>query len=147
MWNPHFVILTLDFDYAGRPCGGRINNYLLEKSRVVGQLKMERNFHVFYQLCKGAEGKLRESCKIESCDQFRYLARSGCFDVEGMDDVAEYEATRRAMSHVGLSNKACGPNPVPEPNLNPHKDPNHRPSTLFSSWWLRSCTWATSSSK
>ena len=88
MWNPHFVILTLDFDYAGRPCGGRINNYLLEKSRVVGQLKMERNFHVFYQLCKGAEGKLRESCKIESCDQFRYLARSGCFIVWRMDGMS-----------------------------------------------------------
>ena len=67
---------------------------------------MERNFHVFYQLCKGAEGKLREACRIESCDQFRYLSRSGCFDVEGIDDVVEYQATRNAMAHIGLSKKA-----------------------------------------
>jgi myosin-5 len=41
------------FDGAGRICGAKITNYLLEKVRVVRLAENERNYHIFYYLCAG----------------------------------------------------------------------------------------------
>lgn len=57
--------------------GGHISHYLLEKSRICGQSKGERSYHIFYQLCAGAPDQLRQQLKISSPDTFQYLQK-GC---------------------------------------------------------------------
>lgn len=54
--------LELQFNAQGEPVGANITNYLLEKSRVVGQIMNERNFHIFYQFTKAASSNHRGTC-------------------------------------------------------------------------------------
>ena len=45
--------IRIHFGLTGKLASGDIDTYLLEKSRVVFQLKAERCFHIFYQICSG----------------------------------------------------------------------------------------------
>ncbi|KAJ5917267.1 Myosin-1 [Penicillium verhagenii] len=95
--------LELEFNSNGEPVGANITNYLLEKSRVVGQITNERNFHIFYQFTKGAPQKYRDSFGIQQPQSYLYTSRSKCFDVPGVDDLAEFKDTLDAMQMIGMS--------------------------------------------
>ena len=66
--------------------GARVRKYLLEKSRVVSQVKGERNFHVFYYLSDGAPAALRSKLKLQGSENYRYLnsATGGKVDDAGV---------------------------------------------------------------
>jgi myosin-1 len=96
------------FDYAGDPVGGRVTNYLLEKSRVVGPAVGERNFHAFYQVCKGASAGDRETYCIEGVEYYYYLSQTECYDVQGIDDVSDYKEMVEALKVIGLSDEEIG---------------------------------------
>ena len=95
--------LSLQFNAQGEPVGADITNYLLEQSRVVGQITNERNFHIFYQFTKGASKNYRDQFGVQTPDKYDYTSRSKCFNVDGIDDLAEYQDTLNAMRIIGLS--------------------------------------------
>jgi myosin I len=95
--------LQIHFNSNGEPVGADITNYLLEKTRVVGQITNERNFHIFYQFTKGASENYRTIYGIQQPETYAYLSRSKCYDVDGIDDLAEYRDTMNAMNVIGLS--------------------------------------------
>ena len=95
--------LQIHFNERGEPTGADITNYLLEKSRVVGQIANERNFHIFYQFTKGASSQYQQLYGIQKPETYVYTSRSRCFDVDGIDDVAEFQETLNAMKVIGLS--------------------------------------------
>lgn len=94
--------LQIHFNRAGEPVGADIVNYLLEKTRVTGQITNERNFHIFYQLTKGAPSQYQQQYGIQGPETYLYTSRSKCFDVEGIDDLAEFQDTLNAMKIIGL---------------------------------------------
>ncbi|PFH55566.1 hypothetical protein XA68_18031 [Ophiocordyceps unilateralis] len=95
--------LQIHFNSTGEPVGADITNYLLEKTRVVGQITNERNFHIFYQFTKGAPRQYQEVYGIQRPETYLYTSRSKCFDVDGIDDVAEFQDTVKSMKTIGLS--------------------------------------------
>jgi len=95
--------LQIHFNANGEPVGADITNYLLEKTRVVGQIANERSFHIFYQFAKGASENYRTMFGVQQPETYAYLSRSKCFNVDGIDDLAEFRDTLQAMKIIGLS--------------------------------------------
>ncbi|KAM9309228.1 LOW QUALITY PROTEIN: myosin IEb [Pholidichthys leucotaenia] len=93
----------IQFSRGGAPDGGKISNFLLEKSRVVSQNNGERNFHIYYQLLNGATAEQRENLGVTTPDYYYYLNQSGTYTVEDVNDKKEFADTMEAMSVVGLS--------------------------------------------
>ncbi|KFQ64802.1 Unconventional myosin-If, partial [Pelecanus crispus] len=83
----------IQFSRGGEPDGGKISNFLLEKSRVVSQNECERNFHIYYQLLEGASQEQRQNLGIMSPDYYYYLNQSDTYRVEGTDDRSEFHET------------------------------------------------------
>lgn len=99
----HGKFLEILFNAQNEPAGAHITNYLLEKNRVVGQIRNERNFHIFYQYTKGAPQRYREMYGVQTPDVYTYTSKSGCTSVNGIDDVKDFNETLRVMGIIGLS--------------------------------------------
>ncbi|XP_069506360.1 unconventional myosin-Ie-like isoform X2 [Ambystoma mexicanum] len=93
----------IQFSRGGEPDGGKISNFLLEKSRVVNQNTGERSFHIYYQLLEGVTAEERENLGITTPDYYFYLNQSASYRVDDMDDKKEFLETMAAMQVVGLS--------------------------------------------
>ncbi|KAF5892087.1 unconventional myosin-Ie-like, partial [Clarias magur] len=93
----------IQFSRGGEPDGGKISNFLLEKSRVVSQNSGERNFHIYYQLLAGATKEQRENLGITAPDYYFYMNQSGTYTVDDINDKKEFSDTMEAMSVIGLS--------------------------------------------
>lgn len=88
---------------SGQPVGGKVSNFLLEKSRVVMQNPHERNFHIFYQLCFGMDSEAKNQFGITDVDYYNYLNAHSCYKVDETNDAADYEETLSAMATMRMS--------------------------------------------
>lgn len=84
--------VSLQLNGKGMIVGGSITKYLLEESRVVNVGPGERNYHIFYQVCKkfGADPS-----------KFRYLA-SSCVESADVDDTQDFETVMDALRSIGM---------------------------------------------
>eukprot|EP00878_Enallax_costatus_P022226 GHUV01023569.1.p1 GENE.GHUV01023569.1~~GHUV01023569.1.p1 ORF type:complete len:1540 (+),score=641.95 GHUV01023569.1:53-4672(+) len=100
-------LIEIHFNKTNHICGARIRTYLLEKSRVVHQLKGERSFHIFYQLVRGTKDEsTRKALRLPiKVTEFNYLNKSGCTDIDGVDDVQNFHEVLEALSDIGVSDR------------------------------------------
>nr|XP_012960381.1 unconventional myosin-Ie isoform X1 [Anas platyrhynchos] len=92
----------IQFSPGGEPDGGKISNFLLEKSRVVMRNPGERSFHIFYQLIEGASSEQKSSLGITTMDYYYYLSLSGSYKVDDINDKSDFQETLHAMSVIGI---------------------------------------------
>ncbi|XP_016408908.1 unconventional myosin-Va-like isoform X2 [Sinocyclocheilus rhinocerous] len=95
--------IEIGFDRKHHIIGANMRTYLLEKSRVVFQASEERNYHIFYQLCACAHLPEFEPLKLGSADDFPYTKQGRSPIIEGVNDLNEMEATRKAFSLLGIT--------------------------------------------
>uniref|UniRef100_A0A480KXE7 Unconventional myosin-VIIa n=1 Tax=Sus scrofa TaxID=9823 RepID=A0A480KXE7_PIG len=89
--------IDIHFNKRGAIEGARIEQYLLEKSRVCRQAPDERNYHVFYCMLEGMSEEQKKKLGLGQATDYNYLAMGNCITCEGREDSQEYANIRSAM--------------------------------------------------
>ena len=98
--------IRIEFTRSGQIAGAFIDWYLLEKSRVVKLNATERNYHIFYQLLKGADQRMKTNFLLEGLDveDFNYT-KDGNDIITGVSDQDEWNSLIEAFHIMGFSEK------------------------------------------
>jgi myosin heavy chain 9/10/11/14 len=96
--------IRIELTRSGQIAGAYIDWYLLEKSRVVKLNQQERNYHIFYQLLRGADRRLRDAFLLDTAEieDFAYT-RYGNDTINGISDKDEWNSLIEAFHIMGFS--------------------------------------------
>uniref|UniRef100_I3KT63 Si:ch73-194h10.2 n=1 Tax=Oreochromis niloticus TaxID=8128 RepID=I3KT63_ORENI len=89
--------IDINFTKGGAIEGARIEQYLLEKSRVCRQAPDERNYHIFYYMLMGMSAEKKKILSLGNAVEYKYLTMGNCTSCEGRDDVKEYAHFQSAL--------------------------------------------------
>ncbi|KAH9525796.1 hypothetical protein Btru_002385, partial [Bulinus truncatus] len=89
--------IDIHFNDKGVIEGAKIEQYLLEKSRIVSQMHDERNYHIFYCMLAGMSAEDKAKLELKSAMNYEYLIQGGSITCEGRDDKKDFSDIRSAM--------------------------------------------------
>uniref|UniRef100_A0A4W6D9R3 Myosin VIIA n=1 Tax=Lates calcarifer TaxID=8187 RepID=A0A4W6D9R3_LATCA len=89
--------IDIHFNKRGAIEGAKIEQYLLEKSRVCRQAPDERNYHVFYCILKGMPPEMKAKLGLGLATDYSYLTMGNCTECDGRDDLSDYSSILSAM--------------------------------------------------
>uniref|UniRef100_A0A674E620 Unconventional myosin-VIIa-like n=1 Tax=Salmo trutta TaxID=8032 RepID=A0A674E620_SALTR len=89
--------IDIHFNKRGAIEGAKIEQYLLEKSRVCRQAADERNYHIFYCMLRGMAPELKTKLGLGLATDYSYLTMGKCTKCDGRDDLKDYSSILSAM--------------------------------------------------
>lgn len=103
--------IELGFNRAGILQGAKVQTYLLEKVRLGFHASGERNYHIFYQLLRGAsEEQHQKYCfhdgitgGLELANFFHYTGQGGAPQLREFTDESGLKMTLKSMRSMGWS--------------------------------------------
>nr|XP_056706311.1 unconventional myosin-VIIb [Euleptes europaea] len=95
--------LEIHFSQNGVIEGARIEQFLLEKSRVCRQAPEERNYHIFYCMLMGMNLEQKKRLNLGTASEYTYLTMGDCTSCEGRNDAKEYAHICSAMKILMFS--------------------------------------------
>lgn len=75
----------------------------MEKSRIVGQNKGERNYHIFYALVAGLPAEEKRKLELNKPADYAYLSSGNMLTCDGRDDSMEFADLRSAFKVLNFS--------------------------------------------
>ncbi|EDM14209.1 rCG23609, isoform CRA_b [Rattus norvegicus] len=95
--------IRIHFGATGKLASADIETYLLEKSRVIFQLKAERNYHIFYQILSNKKPELLDMLLVTNNPYDYAFVSQGEVSVASIDDSEELLATDSAFDVLGFT--------------------------------------------
>ncbi|VTJ66226.1 Hypothetical predicted protein [Marmota monax] len=95
--------IRIHFGATGKLASADIETYLLEKSRVIFQLKSERNYHIFYQILSNKKPELLDMLLVTNNPYDYAFVSQGEVSVASIDDSEELMATDSAFDVLGFT--------------------------------------------
>lgn len=79
--------IDIHFSRKGIIHGAKIEQYLLEKSRIVSQNRGERNYHIFYSMLAGLSREEKRKFELEDATKYHYLTGGGVMTCDNRSEV------------------------------------------------------------
>jgi myosin heavy subunit len=98
--------VRIEFNASGQIAGANIERYLLEKSRVTHQTPKERNYHIFYQLLKGASPELQEMLLLKGTANDYRFTKNSSKNIDGVDDGADFKDLIKSLTVLNINEAA-----------------------------------------
>ncbi|XP_037837694.1 myosin-7 isoform X1 [Kryptolebias marmoratus] len=95
--------IRIHFDTRGKLASADIETYLLEKSRVIFQLRAERDYHIFYQILSNKKPEILEMLLVTNNPYDYAFISQGETQVASIDDAEELMATDSAFDVLGFT--------------------------------------------
>ncbi|XP_021250654.1 unconventional myosin-VIIb [Numida meleagris] len=95
--------IDIYFNHNGVIEGARIEQFLLEKSRVCRQAPEERNYHIFYCMLMGMNLEQKKMLNLGTASEYTFLTMGNCTSCDSRNDAKEYAHIRSAMKILMFS--------------------------------------------